>query len=264
MNMYWREMAANRKELIIWSVCLCLLVASGMVKYAAYAGSGQSAQLLTGLPPSLKALLGLGSFDPTTIRGYFALLFLYIELATATHAALLGSHIIAKEEQDKTTEFLMVKPVGRSAILTAKLGAAFTNVVMLNLITWGSSLILVHHYSQSNPISREISLFMLSMLLVQMIFLALGTALAAGLPHAKSAGSAAVGILLFGYVISRITSMTPALNVLNVLSPFQYFSDANIVNGQGLRLPVIVWTTALLAVLVLSTYRAYQSRDLAV
>ena len=99
---------------------------------------------------------------------------------------------------------------------------------------------------------------------LQIIFLALGAALAAGQRFAKSAGSITIGILLMGYVISRITSMTDRLNVLNVLSPFQYFSYAKIVDGQGLNTLVIVLALVLFAALVVSTYVSYQRRDLGV
>lgn len=264
MNIFWREMTANRRGLIIWCVCLFLLVASGMAKYASYSAGGQSAQLLSRLPQSMKALLGFGSFDPTTISGYFAMLFLYIELAVAVHAALLGSSIIAKEERDKTTEFLMVKPVARYAILTSKLAAAFVNVVILNLITWGSSMVLVQQYNKGNEISSEIGLFMRSMFLVQIIFLVLGTAVAASQRNAKSASSVTIGILLVGYVISRITSLTDRLNVLDVFSPFQYFSYARMVNGQGLNPLMTVLVLVLFGVLVVWTYLSYQRRDLGV
>ena len=63
------------------------------------------------------------------------------------HAAMLGATIIAKEERDKTSEFLFAKPVLRSTIITAKLLAAFVNIVVFNLITfislirlWGNTI----------------------------------------------------------------------------------------------------------------------------
>ncbi|GJM78594.1 hypothetical protein HMSSN139_10900 [Paenibacillus sp. HMSSN-139] len=101
--------------MIIWSVCLFLLVVSGMSKYSAYSAGGASSEVFDTMPRTIKALLGMGSFDVTQMAGFFAMLFLYIELTVAIHAVLLGSGIIAKEERDKTVEFLMAKPVSRGA-----------------------------------------------------------------------------------------------------------------------------------------------------
>ena len=126
MNIFIRELKANRKALIIWCACILVGVLSGMGKYTAYSSGGSNSDLFNTLPFAVKALLGIGSFDVTKMSGFFALLFLYMELMIAIHAVLLGSGIIAKEERDKTTEFLMIKPVSRSSIVHFEVpGSAF-------------------------------------------------------------------------------------------------------------------------------------------
>ena len=63
MNIFLRELKANRKALIIWSVCMFFLVVSGMAKYTAYSSGGQSNEVFSKMPYTVKALLGMGSFD---------------------------------------------------------------------------------------------------------------------------------------------------------------------------------------------------------
>ena len=100
-----------------------LCVISGMFKFTAYTSATATGpsinDLLKTMPTSIKALFGFASFDMSTMSGYLALLFIYVELVAAIHASLLGAGIIAKEESDKTTEYLMVKPVSRTAIITS-------------------------------------------------------------------------------------------------------------------------------------------------
>ncbi|WP_059046018.1 ABC transporter permease subunit [Paenibacillus rubinfantis] len=262
MNIFRRELRAYRRGLIIWSVCLFLLVVSGMSKYSAYSAGGASSEVFDALPQTMKALLGFGSFDVTQISGYFAMLFLYIELTVAIHAVLLGSGIIAKEERDKTVEFLIVKPVSRGTILTAKLLAALVQAILLNLVTLVSSLVMVSAYNQGEAITEEILQFMASLLLVQLIFLSLGTVLSALLKRPKTSGSIATGVLLGCFVISKITDLTDQLNALNVLTPFKYFSYARIVNGEGLHAGITALSLLLVAGLVVFTYAAYRKREL--
>jgi ABC-2 type transport system permease protein len=263
MNLFIRELKANRTALIIWSVCMFLLVVSGMAKYSAYSSGGQALNdMFAKMPFSLKALLGFGSFDMSRISGYFAMLFLYIEIAAAIHAVLLGSGIIAKEECDKTTEFLMAKPISRTGIVTAKLLAALVNILILNLVTLASSIMLVDAYNKGRDVSGEIAMFLLSMFLVQLIFLSLGTMLSSFIKNSKTAGSLAAGILLAAFVISRITDMTSRLNFLNVLSPFKYFSYQDMANGNGLNIGIILLSLALIAILFVLTYVLYRKRDL--
>jgi len=262
MNIFLRELRANRKALIIWSVSMFLLVLSGMGKYTAYSSSGAEGNVFNDLPFTMKAILGIGSFDVTKMSGYFAMLFLYMELAAGIHAALLGAGIIAKEERDKTTEFLIVKPVSRNAIITSKLLAALVNIVVINIVTLVSSVMMVSAYNKGEDITGEIIMFYVSMFIVQLLFFTIGTALAAIMHKPKAAGSAATGILLAGYVISRITELTDKLNLLNILSPFKYFSYEKLVAGEGLDINIVIITLAVIAVFTFSTYRYYSKRDL--
>jgi ABC-2 type transport system permease protein len=263
MNIFLRELKANRKALIIWSVCMILFVLSGMSKYTAYS-SGASNAVFDKIPYSLKAVLGMGSLNVTTMSGFYAFLFSYIEITTAIHAVLIGSGIIGKEERDKTTEFLMVKPVSRSTIITSKLLAALVNVVIINVVTLISSILMVAAYNKGKDISGEITVFMLSMFIVQLIFLSLGALLSAFKKNAKASGSIAAGILFGSYIVSKITDLTDRINIINILSPFKYFSYIDIVNGNGLSVSVVLISILLVAVFSASTYFLYKSRDLSV
>lgn len=262
MNIFFREMKANRRALIIWCACMIVVVLSGMAKYTAYSSGEASSQVIKDLPQSVKALLGMGTLDVTTMSGFFALLFLYIAVAAAIHAAILGSGILAKEERDKTTEFLIVKPVSRFSIITSKLSAAFVNIVILNMVTLFTSIGMVAAYNKKKDITGEIVVFFLSMLIIQLIFLSLGAMFSAFMRNPKGAGSIASGIVIAAYIISEITNFNDHLRVLNVLSPFKYFSYNRIIEGNGLNPGMIALSIFLIGVFTVSTYFFYKKRDL--
>jgi ABC-2 type transport system permease protein len=238
-----------------------LLVASGMGKYTAYSSGGASSEVFNQLPDSLKALLGMGSLDVTVMSGFFAFLFLYIELTAAIHAVLLGSSIIAKEERDKTAEFLMVKPVSRTAIMTSKLLAALVNIIILNLVSLFSSIIMVDAYNKGEAITGEIVLFLFSMLIIQLLFLSLGALLAAFIRSSKASGALATGILFGSFVISKITDLADDLRFLNVLSPFKYFDYSRIADGHGLSLAIALFSLLVTALFSAFTYFFYRKRE---
>lgn len=262
MNIFFREMKANRKALIIWCACMIIGVISGMAKYTAYSSGGTSSQVIKDLPQSIKALFGMGSLDVTTMSGFFAFLFLYLAVAAAIHAAILGSGILAKEERDKTTEFLVVKPVSRFSIVTSKLSAAFVNIVILNIVTMVTSIGMVAAYNKGKDITGEIVVFFLSMLVIQLIFLSLGALLSAFMRNSKGAGSIASSTVIGAYIISAITNFNDRLNALNVLSPFKYFSYNRIIAGKGLNPGIVALSIILVAAFTASTYFFYEKRDL--
>jgi ABC-2 type transport system permease protein len=261
MNIFIRELKANRKALIIWIVCMFLLILSGMGKYTAYSSGGNN-DVFNKMPHTMKAMFGFASFDVTTISGFFAFLFTYLVIAAAIHAVLLGNGIITKEERDKTTEFLMVKPVSRSSIITAKLYAALANIVIFNIVTFLSSIVMVAAYNKGKSINGEIATLLLSMFIIQLLFLSLGAFLSASVRKPKASGHIAVGILFGAYVISKVTDMTDRVNALNVLSPFKYFDLNGIIAGKGLSLSVSMICIILIAAFSALTYFFYSKRDL--
>jgi ABC-2 type transport system permease protein len=264
MNIIKRELRANRKALIIWSICMALLVLSGMSKYSAYTSGGATSDVFNNMPYSIKAIFGFGSFDVTTMSGFYAFLFTYIQLTVGIHAILLGSGIIAKEERDKTTEFLIAKPVSRTIIITSKLMAALINIVIINIVSFVSSVLMVDSLNKGESIVKELIILHISMLMMQLIFLSLGFFISALIRKSKSSGSMATGIILGAYVVSKITDLTDKVNFINVLTPFKYFNLVDIINKNSLNVVVIILTIILISILILSTYYFYNQRDMGV
>ncbi|MDF2868435.1 MAG: hypothetical protein K0R05_10 [Anaerocolumna sp.] len=264
MNIFRHEMKSNRKSLLIWSISMALLVISGMGKYTAYTAGGDSNDIFDKMPHTIKALFGFASFDVKTLGGFYAFLFTYIAMTLAIHAVLLGNSIVAKEERDKTTEFLMVKPVSRRTILTAKFLSAGINLLILNAVTLVSSLLIAASYDGGNEITGIIIWLLISMLILQVVFLSFGTLLASIKKKTKATGSIASGIFIAAYFIAKITDLTDRLNFLNILSPFKYFSYPEIIEGKGLNIFIVILTLLLSIFLILGTYKFYTKRDLTV
>lgn len=262
MNIFWRELKANRKALIIWSIGVIFLIAGGMGKYAGMSASGQSMNdLLAQKPQSLKAVLGMGYFDLTKATGYYGVLFLYLAMMATIHAAMLGANIIAKEERDKTTEFLFLKPVSRSTVITYKLAAALINIALFNLIVFLSSYLIVRYYSQGEDVLGIISRLMAGMFILQLIFLFIGTAMAAMSKHPRSTPTLAAVVLLLTFVLSIAIDLNSRIENLKYLTPFKYFDAKNLMT-TGIEPGYLILSLVIIAALFWATYASYKNRDL--
>lgn len=263
MNIFLKEMKSHRKSLVFWSIGVFLMVASGMVKYESLSSSGQPMnEMLAGMPKSLLAVLGIGEFDISTATGYYGLLFIYLLLMATIHAAMLGATIIAKEERDKTTEFLFVKPVSRNQIITAKLLAAFVNILILNLVTFISSVLLVGKYSDGGVVTGDIAITMAGMFILQILFMVIGSSLAAVKKKSKAAASLATGVLLLTYVISVAIDLNENIEGLKYLTPFKYFEAKSVMFGAGFELIFVLLSVVLIAGLTVVTFVFFKKRDL--
>ncbi len=265
MNIYMREMKAYRKSLIIWSVALLFMILGGMGKYSSYKASGQDmTKLLSSFPKSVRIILGMGDFDMTKAIGFFGMLYFYLILMGGIHAAMLGAGIISKEESDKTVEFLMVKPVSRTKVITSKLLAALTNVLIFNIVTSLLSIAFVNAYAKGEAVAASILQMMVGMFVIQLIFMLMGTCIASASRHPRSSASIATGILLFTFILSIITDLSNSLEILKYLTPFKYFDAKSIIDGKSFD-PAFTWLSVLLiAVFAVMTYVFYKKRDLKV
>jgi ABC-2 type transport system permease protein len=262
MNVYIREMKAHRKSLIIWCIGMIALIGSGMGKFAGFSSSGQSMnQLMAQMPKSLQAFLGVGSLDMSTASGFYGVLFLYVVLLATIHATMIGATIISKEERDKTVEFLFVKPMPRKKIIGIKLLAALTQVGILSTITWAASLLIVGRYSNGESINSDIGVTMIGMLILQVLFLVIGTAIAASTKKPGKAATLATGVLLVTFILSFAIDLSEKIEGLKYLTPFKYFEAKNVMDA-GLELIFVGMSVVLIGVLAVSTFVLYDKRDL--
>lgn len=262
MNIFLRELKAYRRTLIIWSIAIFFMIVSSIGKFMAYAETGQSMnELLSQIPSSIKAVLGMGNFDLTKVSGFYGMLYLYLLLLATVHASLLGADIISKEERDKTTEFLLVRPVSRARVITAKLLASLFNVVVFNLVTLIFSVTLMGKYAKGEDITGEIFTLMAGMFILQLIFLLIGTATAAVSRRPKSAASVTTAILLVSFVISSAINMNSNLEPLKYITPFEYFKAEKLLSGGGFEVNFLTLSFVIIAALVFVTYASYKKRD---
>jgi ABC-2 type transport system permease protein len=264
MNVFIMEMKANTKALIIWCIAMLFMVGAGMSKYEALSSSGQINEIMSKLPKSMQAIFGLGTFDLSKVSGYYGMLFLYLVLMTTIHAAMLGANIISKEERDKTTEFLMVKPISRNEIITTKLLAAFVNIIILNIVTLISSIAFVGYFNKGEAVNGDIEILMAGMFILQLMFMLIGTALAAVMKKAKTAASIATGLILATYLLSTAIDINTKLENLKYITLFKYFEAKNLIPNGGFEPVFVILSVLIIIVLLAITYTAYKKRDLSV
>jgi ABC-2 type transport system permease protein len=263
MNIYIRELKAYKKSIILWTIFAFLFVAMGMQKYSAIysGGSEEMMKLMDQLPQSLKAIFGMSKLDITTLIGYYGVLYLYLVLMVGIHASMLGSGIINKEEKEKTAEFLMTKPVTRSKILTNKLLSSITMIIILNIVTFISSIIMFASFKEELPI-YTVLILNIGMLFMQMIYLIVGIFLASILKKSKKSGMISMFLILFTYFLSLIIDIWNQLKVLRIFTPFKYFDAKDIIPSNSLNVWYILLSITIMVFLLYYSYKMYNERDL--
>lgn len=262
MNIFLRELRANLKSLITWSVIIILLIMIAVAKFSAFAGDPSMLAMLDSMPEPMLDALNMRAFNLTTLSGFYGVMFIYFGLMGAIAAAMWGSDIISKEERDKTVEFSLVLPVSRSRVVTAKALAALVNCIAFVLITWVVSLLAVRSYNPDQAFHDFLALEMQAMLTIELIFLAIGLLLGCAMKRYKLSGSTAVAIILVTYFMSILSAMQENLDFLKYFTPFKYFDAGELFRSGKMDGTYLLLSALIIGACVAAAYWIYNKRDL--
>jgi ABC-2 type transport system permease protein len=262
VNIFLRELRANLKSLLVWSVIIALLIWIAVSKFSAFAGNPEMLAMLDAMPPAVLDAMNMRAFNLTTLTGFYGLMFMYFALMGAIAAAMWGSDIISKEERDKTVEFSLVLPVSRSRVVTAKALAALVNCIAFVLITWAVSLVAVQSYNPDRSFQDLLALEMGAMLAIELVFLSLGLLLGCAMRHYKRSASTAVAVILVTYILSIMSLMQEKLDFLKYVTPFRYFEAGELLREGRMDGMYLLLSAAIVAFCVTGAYLTYRRRDL--
>ena len=262
MNVFFRELKASLKSLLIWCGIIILFV---LVSFSKFSGFYENTDMLAKLNAILQPLFSsfkVNTSHLTMLVGFYREMGILYAVTLATAAVLWGSTIFTKEERDRTIEFLASKPVSRSSLVTAKSAAAALDCVVLLLVTWGITLAGALRYSPDANFFRFVAISELAFLIIQMIFLALGILLGCTIKKNQLADGLSIAILLGTFFIGVISGLGKGVTFLKLFSPFKFFDSLLMLNEFRLDVNYVLLSVAIIAVCMVWAYFTYKKRDL--
>ena len=213
------------------------------------------------LPKAFIAIFGLAGIPIDSFGGFYGMIYAYVTIMGAVFAIMIGSGILAKEERDKTAEFLMVKPISRMKILLIKLLAASTLVLVFVAVTWGTSSAIINKVSADNPITNELAYMMIALFIIMMFYLTISFFMAAFLKDAKKSSQLSLTVMLTSYMLGVLMGIVDNTDFLRVLVPFQYFRVTELLD-LSLNPFFLGFTIVVSVIAIAASAYYYPKRDL--
>lgn len=262
MNMFFHELQAYRKSTIIWTCSMAALVILFLSMFPAFTKDVAEAQkMLEGSPEGIRKAIGISIDTFFTLLGFYSYIFAYIMLCGSVQAMNLGISIISKEVSDKTADFLLTKPVSRKEIMTAKLLAALTSLLITNLvylIIAGLMASAVKH----GPFSMKIFLMIsVTLFFIQLIFMSLGVLISVVVPKIKSVISISLGTV-FGFFIINMFDSVIGDKAIRYLTPYKYFDSAYIIKNASYETSFVITGILFVIAAVGASYLVYAKKDI--
>lgn len=260
-----QELKMNAKSLLYWVIGMVLLIAIAIAEYSTVVDAtseNSMMPMLMAMPRIIRVMFGMDAIPIDTPMGYYTCMLIWFEFVAFFHAAFMGAGILAKEERDRTADYLFTKPYSRSTVITGKVVASVINLIVVNAITWGISAVAFGNPKDFDSIQREIALLMIGMLLMQFVFFALALLISSTVKRPKTASSLAVGSVLLAYLLGVMIEYEDIAR-FDFLSFFRYFHAKGIYE-DGIRVAYILLSLVLVGGFLSIAYRFYNRRDLQV
>lgn len=239
MNIIVQEWKSYQKQMIFWSIGILALLMISFYKVQGLSSTpGGLQEMMNSLPPALRLFFGSVSDTGTTI-GSYRMIHLYVTIALALHAVILGAHIFAKEEFDKTFEFLYVKGVKRVKILLCKIFAGMVMLLLLDVMCLiGTSLaaLFVGYAVQL----LELMPYLLALFMTQLFFFSIALLISLVLPDNHKAGMIGCCIVFVMFMVSMYGKVGGSIDMLDAFSIFHYADAGYIQSHTTDPLPVLI------------------------
>lgn len=232
------ELKRNRKAFIIWTIISILMIASQMAVFPSFVKDADSqAALVSKYPAALVEAFGIEKVDMTNILEYFSVkIFPIIAMLGSIYIMLLGTGILSKEQNEKTIEFLLSKPITRNMIITSKQMCVLAYTALYNLILFLSSFGMIEAYKNGKDYDVSgLILIYVSLFLLNLTFASIGFLISIFVIKLKSNYSISIGVVLGSYFISVIASSSKEIDALKYLSFFKYSDAPNIINSGSIE-----------------------------
>ena len=260
MTLVKHELSQGKRSFLIWTASIAFLLGICVFLFPEMKGQMDGVTEMFASMGSFTAAFGMDRLNFGTLTGYYAIeCGNVLGLGGAFFAALLAVAILAKEEKERTAEFLLTHPVSRVRVVSEKLLAVFLQVTAMNVVIFLVSVGSIAAVGEAVP-WKEVCLLHLAYWLMQLVI----SGICFGVSAFISGSSAGVGIGIAAglYFMNLIANITDSVSFLNTITPFGFCAGADIVSKGTLDGTGIAVGFALCALGILAAYLWYPRKDI--
>lgn len=263
-NLFFKELKRNRKNFLIWTAIIIGFTLMVLAIFPSMQEMGKEMEsLMSSLPPEIMKAMGMDANTWSNILGFYSTYFgIYIVVLMSIYTTSTGTGIISKEEKDRTSEFLLTKPLSRNSIFKSKLfalGALTMSVFLLQSIF---AFILVTIFGEDVNYSK-LTVMQVNGFFLILLFTSLGVLISMNVKPKKNFMGIVVGLTFGSYFVNALSKSTDAISWLGYFSPFHYM-DFNVTDSNY----SVNWISACVLVIISAltlfiSMRQYNQKDIA-
>lgn len=260
MTVTVHECKQSLKSLIVWTVSIGFFIVICVFMFPQMKSETDKMSEMFASMGSFTAAFGMDKLNFGTLIGFYAVeCGNILGLGGAFFACLAAVSSLAKEEKDKTSEFLLTHPVSRSSIVTQKLLSVLIQIAVLNLAVFALSVVSMKMIGESVA-WKEVGLIHTAYFLMQLELAGICFGISAFLRRGSM--GAGIGIATVMYFLNIIANISDKAKPLKYLSAFGYTDAADILADGKLNTPMLLIAAAFAAAGITAAYLKYNKKDI--
>lgn len=262
-NIYAHELRIKSRSILIWSVSILALMFFFLSIYPSFAEEAELAnQLMSKMPEELKQAFGLTRTDMASLLGFYTLVMVFTQLCLAIQAGNYGFGMVSIEESELTADFLLTRPVSRVKILTSKLLAALTAILITNLVTTAASFLAITAFKSGHSYDTGALVLMLAGLFIfQVFFMAVGLLISLLVKRIHNVTPFSLGLAFSAYVLNAFSGVFGDVK-LEYLTPFKHFDPNYIIEHNSFDTRLVLLNVGVSIAAIAISYWLYIRRDI--
>ncbi len=260
MTLLKHELRQGWKSLAIWTLAIGFFVVICVSMYPEMKGEMEDVSEMFSSMGAFTAAFGMDRLNFGTLIGFYAIeCGNILGIGGAFYAAILGITALAKEEKERTAEFLLSHPISRTKIITEKWIAILVQIVVLNVLVFLMSIISIVCIDEK-ILWEEIGYLHLAYFLVQVVLAGICFGISAFI---RSSGiGVGIGLATTMYFINIVANITESAKDLKYITPFGFAEAADIVANVDLEWKIVAINLVFAVIGVAVTYWKYCKKDI--
>lgn len=260
MTLIKHELKQGRTALVIWTASIAFLMVICILMFPEMKQEMDSVSDMFASMGSFTEAFGMDRINFGTLLGFYAVeCGNILGLGGAFFASLIAITVLAKEEKERTAEFLLTHPVSRVRIVTEKLTAVLIQIVLMNAVIWALSAASIAIIGEEIP-WKELNLMHLSYFLLQIELAGICFGLSAFLR--RGGLGIGLGLATVMYFLNIVANISDSAEFLKYITPFGYTEGADIVANGSLDIAMVLLGMAYTAIGIAAAYWKYCKKDI--
>ena len=261
MTLVRHELRQGWKSFAVWTATIGFFVLICVFLFPEMKSEMEGISNLFASMGAFTAAFGMDQLNFGTLTGFYAVeCGNILGIGGAFFAAMTAAGILAKEEKERTAEFLLTHPVSRTRILTEKLSSVILQIVGMNVIVYGvaiGSMVLV---GEEVP-WKEVTLLHLAYFLLQLELAGICFGISAYLR--KGSLGIGLGFAAMMYFLNLIANISDKAEFLKYITPFGYAEGSDIVSKGCLNGSMLLVGMLFMVLGIAAGYFRYCRKDIA-